>query len=68
MLARLAIDVRSGSVFCAPCDDLIYNHDLESISRSIKITTVRKRARIGDIHLPSCGQQRLMRFFSTSRL
>ncbi|KAF8318472.1 cysteine proteinase, partial [Clavulina sp. PMI_390] len=41
-----ALDVSTGSVFCAPCDDLIYHEELERAYNLAKLTARRKKAKV----------------------
>ncbi|KAF9519687.1 hypothetical protein BS47DRAFT_1288052, partial [Hydnum rufescens UP504] len=40
-----ALDVNSGSIFCAGCDDLIYHHGLESVYNSAVLRIEERRTR-----------------------
>jgi len=38
----IALDINSGSIFCAACDDLIYHPGLEGTFNSVRMKTGRK--------------------------
>lgn len=49
----LALDVTTGSIFCAPCDDLVYQGDLESVYNHAALTVQRKRMQLKSTLSPS---------------
>jgi len=40
--SRIALDINSGSIFCAACDDLIYHPGLEGTFNSVRMKIGRK--------------------------